>query len=401
MKRWVGNLLLFFGSLLFVFIILEILLRVLGISYPSFYQYDKDLGSSLRPSAQGLWTKEGRAYIKISSHGLRDREHSYKKQKNTFRIAVIGDSYAEAFQISMEKTFWHILEQKLQKCRSLNGKKVEVINFGISGYGTGRELIQLRKRVWKYNPDLVILAFLTGNDIRNNLRELEQDDSLPYVLYKKRQFVIDNSFRKIANENGRGRFSKIKNLLTDYSNVFQLLNEARIRIKQKNKIDKQINQSEGTSFGENGLDNLIYKEPRQKAWKRAWFITERLLLQIKKEVKERGADLLVVSLTNGIQVHPRDKEQKNFIRKIGVKNLLYPDLRVKEFAERNGIEILSLVKPFEAYAKKHNIYLHGFENLGIGGGHWNENGHKLAGKMISEKICSAILRNNNEGKREQ
>ncbi len=56
----------------------------------------------------------------------------------------------------------------------------EIINFGVSGYGTAQELQILRHRVWDYSPDMIILAFLTGNDVRNNSRALQRDDRMPY-----------------------------------------------------------------------------------------------------------------------------------------------------------------------------------------------------------------------------
>ena len=62
-------------------LISEIVLRILNISYPSFYVIDDNLGFSLRPGAEGLYSTEGKAYIKINSGGLRDREHSFEKSK--------------------------------------------------------------------------------------------------------------------------------------------------------------------------------------------------------------------------------------------------------------------------------------------------------------------------------
>ena len=36
-----------------------------------------------------------KAYVRINDDGLRDRAHTKEKPANTFRIAVLGDSYAE------------------------------------------------------------------------------------------------------------------------------------------------------------------------------------------------------------------------------------------------------------------------------------------------------------------
>ncbi len=92
------------GGCGFAFLLGEIGLRVLGISYPYFYIPDPITGYAHKPGAEGLWHKEGNAYIRINSAGLRDREHDLKKHAGTFRIAVLGDSYTEAMQRPMEET---------------------------------------------------------------------------------------------------------------------------------------------------------------------------------------------------------------------------------------------------------------------------------------------------------
>src|SRR6266550_6543920 len=116
----------------------EIALRVAGYTAPEFSSVDQTRGYGLRPGVEGWCQREGKAYVRINSDGLRDREHSITKPQNTVRIAVLGDSYAEAFSVAEENTFWSVMERKLQECDAFQGKQVEVINFGVSGYGTGQ-----------------------------------------------------------------------------------------------------------------------------------------------------------------------------------------------------------------------------------------------------------------------
>src|SRR6185295_3673698 len=73
--------------------------------------------------------------------------------------------------------------------------KIEVINFGVSGYGTTEELLTLREKVWKYSPDLVVLAVTTNNDITDNSRALKKTDDVPYFVYKDGELTLDDSFR--------------------------------------------------------------------------------------------------------------------------------------------------------------------------------------------------------------
>src|SRR5437660_1889096 len=163
-----GKLLLIVVGLFVGLLVCELILRVAGYSRPNLYMSDWDRGVVLRPGAEGWWTKEGGAYVRINSDGLRDREHAKAKPANTVRIAVLGDSYAEALQVPMRKKFWATMEAKLRECKPLQGQNVEVINFGVSGYGTAQELLTLRQKVWNYAPDVVLLTVTTLNDISDN-----------------------------------------------------------------------------------------------------------------------------------------------------------------------------------------------------------------------------------------
>ena len=136
------------ASVVVALLIFEAFLRVVGYTYPVFYQPDEARGYSLWPGAAGRYRREGAAHVSINSDGLRDREHSKSKPAGTLRIAVVGDSYAEAFQVERERAFWSVLEGRLKDCPALAGREVEVINFGVSGYGTAQELLTLREKVW-------------------------------------------------------------------------------------------------------------------------------------------------------------------------------------------------------------------------------------------------------------
>lgn len=99
---------------LFVFLLLEFLLRAIGISYPIFHEAHETRGIALRAHAKGWQKVEGQAYIKINSSGFRDTEHPLKKPADTFRIAVLGDSMTEALQVPLNKTYCSLLQEELR-----------------------------------------------------------------------------------------------------------------------------------------------------------------------------------------------------------------------------------------------------------------------------------------------
>src|SRR5258705_13505 len=213
------------GSLVGI-IVAELALRLVGYSFPEFYVADVARGYALRPNVQGWYRKEGESFVRINSDGFHDREHSKAKPPHTIRVAVVGDSFAESLQVPIDATFWAIMEARLKECAP-QAHSVEVLNFGVSGYGTAQELITLRERVWNYSPDIVLLAITTNNDITDNARLLESTNDVPNFVYKEGQTEIEDSFRsasgfawKQATQTTPIRFFR------DRSRVIQLIIEA-------------------------------------------------------------------------------------------------------------------------------------------------------------------------------
>ena len=110
------------------------------------------------------------------------------------RVAVIGDSYAEAIQVAENKTFTAVAGRELADCPLLKGKRVEAMNFGVDGYGTAQELITLQRKVWAYSPDIVVLAIFLGNDVRNNSVVLEADQCRPFWIYDGDRMKLTGPF---------------------------------------------------------------------------------------------------------------------------------------------------------------------------------------------------------------
>ncbi|HEY6187367.1 MAG TPA: hypothetical protein VIW80_06805 [Pyrinomonadaceae bacterium] len=382
MKRWALKQLKVLGVIFAGLLIAELGLRIVGYSVPSLYATDSERGLSLRPGAEGWWRKEGEAYIKINSDGLRDYEHEKQKPPGTLRIAVLGDSWAEAFQVPIEKTFWAVMQRKLAECACLNGRKVEVINFGVSGFGTAQELMTLRRHVWEYSPDIVLLAF-NANDVVDNSRALRKDDGVPYYVYRDGQLVLDSSFLHTRNYQMRNSAFNIQlKRVRDYSRVLQFIYDLPNVIE----ANRAARQTANVPAAEPGINPTFYREPTDPDWKDAWALTETLLTIMNDEVSKGGARFLVVTLDTAIEVHPDARRREEFMKRLGISDLSYPNQRIRALGERAGFEVFNLSPALQAYVDQRKVYLHGFGRT-LGGGHWNEVGHEVAGGLMAQKLC--------------
>jgi hypothetical protein len=149
-------------------------------------------------------------------------------------------------------------------------------------------------------------------------------------------------------------------------------------------------QDEDAIGSELGISDIIYKTPSDTAWRNAWHVTEGLIEKMHREVKAHGAAFLTVTLTNGIQVWPDAAAREQYMKRLGVDSLSYPDDRIAALGERDGFPVLVLSKPMAAYAEEHHVFLHGFTNTKTGEGHWNELGHQIGGDLIAAKLCQMM-----------
>lgn len=380
----------------------EIFLRVIGYSFPLFYTADYYRGYALQPNIEGRYQREGGSYVRINSDGLRDREHAKAKPADTVRIAVLGDSFTEAMHVPMEQTFWWLLEQRLKECHAFPGKTVEVIDFGVSGYGTAQELMTLRQKVWDYSPDLVVLAFTTNNDVYDNSRALSGVEEVPYFVYRDGELTYDASFRDSRTYQQRdSKLNRFGRWLHNELRVIQLVHYVQFvaklkltdwRNRRRLAAQSQTKPADGSiptvrNAEDIGIDNMIYIEPRDENWQEAWRVTEGLIKQMRDDVAQKNARFLVVALSNAIQVYPDPVVREKFLQHVGAETIFYPNLRLRALAEREQIDFLDLAQPMQVYADQNKVFLHGFGS-DIGNGHWNATGHKLAAELIAQKLCN-------------
>ena len=370
-------------SIVFALLVFEVFLRVINFSYPTFYRPDPVLGYALEPGAEGWQTKEGRAYVRINSDGLRDREHAKQKPSNVLRVALLGDSYAEALQVAREDAFPPLLERQLGQCPAVAGREVEIVNFGVSGYSTTQELLTLRGRVWDYSPDVVMLLVTTNNDVTDNVRVYKEADDIPYLVEREGGLTLDNSFREGFKFRLRtSAVARVGRWLYAHLRFAQAFQKARHVFKARlaQRRDRQLAEEaerarreaatrtgdgaqpaqaptqEGqqqTAIARSDLANMVYVEPADEGWREAWRLMERLLVEMRGEVESRGAKFFVVTGSNPIQVFPDPSARAAFLARLGPgADLFYPERRFEEMGHRQGLVVLSLAPELQALRRR-------------------------------------------------
>jgi hypothetical protein len=387
---------LILAGVLMAFAIAEIAVRVFNLAPAEFYTYDPYVGWKMKPGASGWQTHEGRALIEVNRDGFRGPDYSFAKPPGTLRVAVLGDSFTEAQHVALEDTFCGVAQRDLQEqCPFVvggNGRpprlftRVEVIDFGCDGYGTTQELLTLRHWVWRYSPDIVVLGFFNGNDVRNNSVVLEGDKCRPFFVHKNGKLVLGGpfedswSFRMHCMMRFESRHSQMLNLIgSGRSQLSHILRGTAT--KPHGRVVKPLPHRV-----ELGLSDLIYGPPINQVWREAWSVTDDQIDLMNREVTAHGARFLVATLATGIQDDPNPEFRAKYMRLVHSDNLFYSDDHLRELGEQRGFAVINLPKPMQEYAEAHQVYLHGFPNSGFGLGHWNVEGHRVAGTLIGERI---------------
>lgn len=153
-----------------------------------------DLKPNIDVTFQGVPTR-------TNSCGMRWRETSIAKPAGTYRIALLGDSFAFGWGVPEDKGFARVLEDTLNGI-SQGRPHFEVINFGVPGYSTFQEVALLKERGLDFDPDAVIVYFV-DNDfglpffIRDHSSSSQLTDALSFTRKSR------DSDGEQATSNGR------------------------------------------------------------------------------------------------------------------------------------------------------------------------------------------------------
>lgn len=390
------------AAILAACLIEEAAIRLLGLGKPDLYAYSSSRGWKLRPGASGWQTDEGRAWIGVNRWGYRGPQWTAAKPPRTLRIAVIGDSFTEAQQVPQEAAFEAVAQRLLNRRISLFAhgryadiRRVEVMNFGIDGYGSAQELLTLDRSAWRFSPDMIVLAFFAGNDVRNNSVALEGDKCRPFYVRRGGAYVLGGPFEDSRWFRFRCfvRFESRRSQLLDAlgSGRSVLRDHMKAWEKREGWIAKPPRAKRiAGAHHEPGINDLIYRPPIDRTWIDAWDVTEAEIRMVRDDAGRHHAAFILAAIDTGMQVYPNQTARARYLESTGGRSLFYPDMRLRALGAREGFPVVSIAPAMQYAADADHVAFHGFPNTRPGTGHWNERGHCFGGAMIAEGIIATL-----------
>lgn len=360
-KEILINLILLVVAVILFLICFELVLKFIFPQKLYTFQFDENLIYKLAPNIDVThsYKNEFKARFTTNSRGIvGNEEYPYEKDKNKYRIIMLGDSFIESKQVeNYEKANW-IIECDLRK----KGFNADVINMGTSGYGTDQELYYLTSEGLKYKPDAVILNIFLGNDIADNIK----DD-----VYRLE----------------RGELTKNKVKIATYRKIWAFLRR---------------NFHSVTFFSENFIKPIVYKNKRiskevphrflnnytdEKGWEK----TKELIREMKKVVKESNSTFLVVIIPEKEQLSLEIFQTRYEVREWNKINMTKYQTILKEFLESENIEYVDMLLVLNKLNKNKDKNYFYFEQ----DSHFNIEGNKILAEAIKEWIREKELSQRN------
>jgi hypothetical protein len=391
-------------------LLLEGGVRLMGIAPPAapqppLWEPHPYLGWFHIPNSGGLWYSEYGEYqaeVHINARGLRDREIGYDNPSGAYRILVLGDSFAEGLQVSLAETFAKQLEARLAG----GDRPVEVINGGVSGWGTDQEATFYVIEGFRYQPDLVLLCFFIRNDVLNNHEPLEVTRmgsvQKPFFHLQGGELVVPSfPFEPPPpDSNATPAFLlPFSDWLRARSALYRLVMPYLRDVPATRRALGPIGLLGGVGVGLANEPDLpmpfdVYRVDPSPEWDEAWALTGALIRRLDVEVQAHGARLVVVVIGAPEQVYP-DRWAATLHAKPQMRSLRWdleaPHRRLAAILNEAGILYLDLLPVFEDAASGPDMpplyFRHDF--------HWTPTGHALAAGAVEAFLREGGLLDDN------
>lgn len=325
--------------------------------------------------------------LQINRYGLRSEDFP-AQDLNERRIMVLGDSFVFSRHFPLTETFTGRLEKILNKSKP--GRYIRVINAGVPGYGSGQELLFMKKLAEDNGivPESYILVIFP-NDILDNL-------SLSYGSYEplsvKPRFELDSSgkavLKHLPENNLDSLIESFRRVETD--NPWKLRSVQFIRM---NIVD--FLASRPLILRALMAVGIKLEVPRKPGLLNGWYdervvnegvpLMRGLIREMKEEAEKRGASFKVLIIPSPVQIYPLvykkilshqfpDAPEVNE----WIADPLKPQRMLGELCKELNLEYLDLYPVLEAERGK-TLYL-------SRDGHFDHAAHEIVADAMAEWI---------------
>jgi hypothetical protein len=296
---------------------LEFFFKLTKVGEQEFLQPDSVFGAVHIPNKIVTWRMEGYSHDRLSPQGLRDVPHSKNKTQGVTRVVLLGDSATEGMQVPLESTYGRVLERQLNVSadQAKSKKRFEVINFGCSGYSTGQQVLQYEQQIRQYHPDIVILMYNRGDNVENVFVPGPAGSIPPRPYFKidcDGKIATDMSVMQMNEE--KLRPNQLLSFLRCNSRIFGVFSQQNLMLS----INEPFYRKLGRFFSKLEMSRSPIKTNKfvkpSYPLQDPWLVTTKLFERLRKDVKDDGADFILLLFPNGIQDTEYQAQERAFAK---------------------------------------------------------------------------------------
>lgn len=244
-----------------------------GVEREFFCKVDPTLGWVPIPNLTARHERDGfSVVVHQNAFGLRaSNSLQPTRQTKQRRILVLGDSYVWGYGVEQ----WQMMTAPEAQ------QSAELINFGVSGYGTDQEYLFYLRQGINFDVDEVNLVFTPYNDVEENLSAVEYDYDKPF-------FVVENG--KLVLRTGHIRERNVRtfiNRMRFHSQVINLFDGAIRNIRNRMKLRRL--RSAGQPQARPLNENDVTQRDREGI-----ALTVKIIAALRDVVTARGAKFSVI-----------------------------------------------------------------------------------------------------------
>ena len=295
----------------------ETILRLVpipGVAFHNFY-YDDLTGCRYYPHSSMIYRNERGDYAKrkVNAWGYLDVEHDLEKQAGVTRLGFFGDSYVQAAQFPVEDVFFRLIEAELNATPGLG--PVECIAVGVSGYGTYQSYLESRRWADSLGLDAVYYVFCE-NDVGDNLPAIKRSGEIAYPVLVGDSLAGDFSFRdRYGYKNGMlhraWQYCKSRSLVCGAL-------QTRLMLLRRGGVKLKATAADRKMLGVTPKGAVPKTTDVPSSWPdsirtRALEVTERVIVQWKKEVEAAGREFGIIYIPRHDEVIKRAEAQDSWV----------------------------------------------------------------------------------------
>ena len=317
--------------------------------------------------------------LHFNSKGFRGPDVPYDKPDDVFRILLLGDSFIEAREVAYEDTVYAQLQAMLADARTADGKRIEVIGVGTTGWGTLQAYLYYHHEGYKFSPDLV-LHFFVINDVSDNHPTVFQPErGLDFAINPAGETEPVQVVQGPA-QNDQTAYDPAARFIAALpgSNTAQLLRQIIAPPRATVTLSGDLTRLHPQTY-------IFVRTPEIAGYATAWQRTEQAYRIWSDEAAANGAQLMVVSVDFTVELITQlatyfAGQQEGWIWDVDL-----PTKRLADLLAPLDVPLIRTRAAYEAYAAPLDVRPYDALYY-IEDGHWNPSGHRVTARVLADAL---------------